>query len=47
MERYNVSRSPWTFITDGDGNVLDYRFGAVDKAEFLTMPPRLPRTGHR
>ena len=37
MERYNVSGSPWTFITDGDGNVLDYRFGAVDKAEFLAM----------
>ena len=38
MERYNVSGgSPWTFITDGEGNVLDYRFGAVDKAEFLGM----------
>ena len=38
MERYNVSGgSPWTFITDGEGNVLDYRFGAVDKAEFLAM----------
>ena len=37
MERYKVSGSPWTFITDSDGNVLDCRFGAVNKREFLAM----------
>ena len=37
MARYNVAGSPVTFITDAQGNVLQWRDGRISRAEFLEL----------
>lgn len=37
MDRYKVKGAPVSIVTDPHGNVIDWRAGRVDKAEFLEM----------
>ena len=47
LERYNVRGTPWTIITDAQDQVLDYRYGAIPKAEFMAMMPQNAANGSR
>lgn len=47
LERYNVRGTPWTIITDSHDQVLDYRYGAISKAEFMAMMPQNAANGSR
>lgn len=37
LSRFQISGTPWTIFTSPEGEVLDYRFGAVPKLEFLGL----------
>lgn len=37
LSRFQISGTPWTIFTSPEGEVLDYRFGAVPKLEFLDL----------
>ena len=47
LERYNVRGPPWTIITDAQDQVLDYRYGAIPKAEFMAMMAQNAANGSR
>ena len=47
LERYNVRGTPWTIITDAQDQVLDYRYGAIPKAEFMAMMSQSAANGSR
>lgn len=35
LRRYNIQGTPCTLFLNGDGTVIDYRFGAVSQPDFL------------
>ena len=37
LSRYSVGATPYTIITDPQGNVLQQKAGGIGKAEFLEM----------
>ena len=47
LERYNVGGTPWTIFTDPHDQVLDYRYGAMPKAEFMAMLTQNAANGSR
>lgn len=47
LERYNVGGTPWTIFTDPHDQVLDYRYGAIPKAEFMAMLTQNAASGSR
>jgi thioredoxin 1 len=37
LRRFNISGTPWTILTNAQGDVLGYRAGAMSKPEFLDL----------
>lgn len=43
LQRYGIHGTPCTLIINGQGVVLDYRFGALSKSDFLAWMDRFER----
>ena len=40
LKRYGIQGTPCTLVINGEGEMLDYRFGAVSKPDFLEWTSR-------